>query len=53
MMHIIALQRDDRYQAKSVFGKQIDQISIYPASFFALHHIKQALHKQYGTLLSI
>jgi hypothetical protein len=53
MIHIIALQRDDRYSAKSIFGKNIDQVSIYPASFFTLHHIKQALGKQNGTLLSI
>jgi hypothetical protein len=53
MIHIIALQRDDRYSAKSIFGKHIDQVSIYPASFFTLHHIKQALGKQKGTLLSI
>ena len=53
MMHIIALQRDDWYIAKSVFGNQIHQIRIYPSSFFTLHHIKQALHKDTGTLLVI
>lgn len=53
MMHIIALQRDDWYIAKSAFGKEIEQIRIYPSSFFTLHHIKQALHKDTGTLLVI
>ncbi len=53
MMHIIALQRDDWYTAKSIFGRDIDQISIYPSSFFTLHHIKESLHKTSGTLISI
>ena len=53
MIHVIALQRDDWYIAKSVFGKDIEQVSIYPSSFFTLHHIKQSLNKQNGTLLSI
>lgn len=53
MIHVIALQRDDWYIAKSVFWKDIEQVSIYPSSFFTLHHIKQSLNKQNGTLLSI
>lgn len=53
MVYVIALQRDDRYIAKSVFGKSIEQVSMYPSSFFTLHHIKQSLNKQNGTLLSI
>lgn len=54
MMHIIALQRDDwTCYAKSIFGRDIDQISIYPSSFFTLHHIKESLHKTSGTLISI
>jgi hypothetical protein len=53
VLHIIALKRDDWYIAKSVFGRDIEQVRIYPSSFFTLHHIKQSLNKQNGTLLSI
>lgn len=53
VVHVIALRRDDRYMAKSVLGNAIDSVSIYPASFFTLHHIKQTLHKQDGTVLYI
>lgn len=53
VLHVIALQRDDWYIAKSVFGKEVSQVRMYPSSFFTLHHIKQALHKHHGTLLAI
>ena len=53
VVHVIALHRDDRYLAKSVLGNTIDRVSIYPASFFTLHHIKQTLNKQDGTILYI
>lgn len=53
VLHVIALQRDDWYIAKSVFGKDIEQVRMYPASFFTLHHIKHTLGKMQWTLLSI
>lgn len=53
LLQMVAIRRDNWYDTKAVLWDRIQNVHIYPASFFTLHHIKDTLKKQNGTILTL